>query len=139
MEEKILEIINNHNKALTYEEIMNELEEKDASALSKSLINLQNNLKIRVTNKGKYEPFNEKSKKKGVFVANPKGFGFVVVEGSDKDYYVSAGHVKGAINGDEVVINIINEVTRLQLKEYCKEICKIYKLGSFMFAMVKIL
>ena len=54
MEEKILEIINNHNKALTYEEIMNELEEKDASALSKSLINLQNNLKIRVTNKGKY-------------------------------------------------------------------------------------
>ena len=110
MEEKILEIINNHNKALTYEEIMNELEEKDASALSKSLINLQNNLKIRVTNKGKYEPFNEKSKKKGVFVANPKGFGFVVVEGSDKDYYVSASHVKGAINGDEVVINIINEV-----------------------------
>ena len=41
MEEKILEIINNHNKALTYEEIMNELEEKDSSALSKSLINLQ--------------------------------------------------------------------------------------------------
>ena len=28
----------------------------------------------------------------------------------DKDYYVSASHVKGAINGDEVVINIINEV-----------------------------
>ena len=110
MEEKVLEIIKNHNKALTYEEIMNELDDKNASSLSKALMSLQNNLKIRVTNKGKYEPFNEKTKKKGVFVANPKGFGFVVVEGSDKDYYVSAAHVKGAINGDEVVINVINEV-----------------------------
>ena len=42
MEEKVLEIIKNHNKALTYEEIMNELDDKNASSLSKTLMSLQN-------------------------------------------------------------------------------------------------
>ena len=109
MEEKVLDIIKKHNKALTYEEIFALIDEEEQKELTNVLIKLENDLKIRVTNKGKYEPFNDKSTKIGTLVTHPKGFGFVVVEGEEKDYYVSIDHMNGAINGDVVVINVINE------------------------------
>ncbi len=111
MEEKVLEIIKKHNKAMTFEEIIQLLDEKEIPNLSKTLINLQNNLKIRVTNKGKYEIFDDKMTKTGIFVANRKGFGFVVIEGEENDYFVSPNHVKGAVNGDEVIITVTNEIS----------------------------
>ncbi len=109
MEEKILNIIKSHNKALTYEEIFTLLNEEEQKELAKILINLENELKIRVTNKGKYELFNDKNTKIGTLVSHPKGFGFVVVDGQEKDYYISKEHMNGAINGDVVVISVINE------------------------------
>ena len=112
MEDKILEIINSKNKALTYEEIASELDENEVSELTNVLIELEKNLKIRVTNKGKYEKFNDRLKKIGVFAGNKKGFGFVVVEGAKQDYYVSLENVNGAVDGDEVTIKIINESKR---------------------------
>lgn len=109
MKEKIYEIITNQNKAITYEEIEEKLEDDEKEELPKILVELQKNLKIRVTNKGKYEKFNDKSKKIGTLIVNPKGFGFVVVEGEEKDYYISKNNICGAINGDTVIINVINE------------------------------
>ena len=112
MEEKVLNIINGKNKALTYEEIASELNEDELKELTKVLIDLEKNLKIRVTNKGKYEKFNDRLKKIGTFAGNKKGFGFVIVEGEKQDYYVSKENVNGAVDGDEVIIKITNESKR---------------------------
>ena len=109
MKEKVLNIITSHNKALTYEEIFAQLTEKEQEHLNEILIELQNNLQIRVTNKGKYEKFNDKTQKIGTIVTNPKGFGFVIVDGENNDYYVSKNHINGAINGDNVIISVIDE------------------------------
>ncbi len=109
MEEKILSIIEGQNKAITYEEIQDKLTEEEKDELGKILIELQKNLKIRVTNKGKYEKFHDKKQKLGTLIANPKGFGFVMVEGEAEDYYVARNNMNGAINGDVVVINVIDE------------------------------
>ena len=109
MDEKVLDIILNHNKALTYEEIASFLSDDELPLLTNSLNNLQNNLKIRLTNKGKYEKFNDRLQKIGIFAGNKKGFGFVIVDGEKNDYYISAEGVNGAVDGDEVVIKITNE------------------------------
>ena len=109
MEEKIYDIITGQNKAITYEEILDKLEEEEKEELPKILIELQKNLKIRVTNKGKYEKWNDNSQKVGTLIVNPKGFGFVVIEGESEDYYISKNNMNNAINGDIVVISIINE------------------------------
>ena len=52
MDEKILTIIDGQNKAITYEELFDKLDEEERKDLTKTLINLEKNLKIRVTNKG---------------------------------------------------------------------------------------
>ena len=109
MEEKILDIISGHNKALTYEEIAKDLSDEEVSLLADTLKVLEKDLKIRVTNKGKYEKFNDKMIKKGIFAGNKKGFGFVIVEGNKKDYFVSKENVGGAVDGDEVVIKVLDE------------------------------
>ena len=111
MEDKVLNIITGHNKALTYEEIASELNEEELKELTNTLVSLEKNLKIRVTNKGKYEKFNDKLKKIGIFAGNKKGFGFVIVEGSKNDYYITPENVNGAVDGDEVIIKITNEGT----------------------------
>ena len=107
MEEKVLDIINNHNKALTYDEILEKLTDEEIPMLPEVLRIKE--LKIRYTNKGKYAKFDDKSQKIGTFVANRKGFGFVIIDGEDKDYYVSANNVNDAIDGDEVVIKVTDE------------------------------
>lgn len=109
MEEKILDMINNHNKALTYDEILEKLTDEEIPMLPEVLSKLIKELKIRYTNKGKYAKFDDKSQKIGTFAANRKGFGFVIVDGEDKDYHVSSENVNGAIDGDEVVIKVTDE------------------------------
>ena len=109
MEEKVLDIILKKNKALTYEEIAANLTDEELDQLTKTLNSLEKDLKIRVTNKGKYEKFNDKMVKLGVFAGNKKGFGFVIVDGLKKDYYVSKENVNGAVDGDEVVIKITDD------------------------------
>ena len=115
MEEKILDLINNHNKALTYDEILEKLTDEEIPMLPEVLSKLIKELKIRYTNKGKYAKFNDKSQKIGTFAANRKGFGFVIVDGEDNDYHVSSEYVNGAIDGDEVVIKVTDEPTVAKL------------------------
>ncbi len=112
MEEKVLDIILNHNKALSYDEIASKLSDEEISELTNVLNKLERNLKIRLTKKGKYEKFNDKSVKLGVFAGNKKGFGFVIVDGEKDDYFVSKENVNGAVDGDEVVIKVTNSSSR---------------------------
>ena len=109
MEEKIFNIISSHNKALTYEEILAQLSDEEIPYLPEVLSKLIRDLKVRLTNKGKYTKFDDKSQKIGTFVANRRGFGFVIIDGEEKDYYISNDNVNGAINGDEVVIKVLDE------------------------------
>ena len=60
MEEKVLDIILSKNKAMTYDEIAESLSDKEIPSLTEVLNKLEKELKIRVTNKGKYEKFNVK-------------------------------------------------------------------------------
>ena len=109
MEEKVLDYIVKHNKALSYEEIASILNDDELPLLAETLTKLEKELKIRLTNKGKFEKFNDKMKKIGIFAGNKKSFGFVIVDGAKNDYYVSKENVNGAIDGDEVIIKIIDE------------------------------
>lgn len=109
MEEKIFNIISSHNKALTYEEILAQLSDEEIPYLPEILSKLIRDLKVRLTNKGKYTKFDDKSQKIGTFVANRRGFGFVIIDGEEKDYYISNDNINGAINGDEVVIKVLDE------------------------------
>lgn len=111
MEEKVLDIIVNHNKALTYEEILEKLTDEEIPYLPEVLSKLVKELKIRLTKKGKYVKFDDNSQKIGVFAGNRKGFGFVIIDGEEKDYFINRENVNGAIDGDEVVIKVIDEGT----------------------------
>ena len=112
MKEKVYNFICSHNKALTYEEIASLFNEDEISLLNKSLSELIDELKIRMTNKGKYERFTDKYMKLGKFIANSKGFGFVSVSDEDEDYHVALKNVNGAIDGDMVVIKVLDEGKR---------------------------
>ena len=54
---------------------------------------------------------------KGIFRGNEKGFGFVKIDGQDEDIYISRGNTKDAVNGDEVLIKIIDDTVEGNRKE----------------------
>ena len=57
--------------------------------------------KIYVTKRGKYAK-GETQKLTGMFQANPRGFGFVIMEGEDEDVFISEENMNGAFQGDQV-------------------------------------
>lgn len=59
--------------------------------------------KIGVSKKGKYGKPQEFSQV-GVFFGHPKGFGFVTVEGLERDVFIPAEKTAGAMHGDRVQI-----------------------------------
>lgn len=54
---------------------------------------------------------------KGIFRGNEKGFGFVKIDGQDEEIYISKGNTKDAVNGDEVLIKIIDDTVEGNRKE----------------------
>ena len=46
----------------------------------------------------------------GTIECNPKGYGFVTVKGRDKDVFVSASDLNGAMHGDTVEISVISNI-----------------------------
>lgn len=54
---------------------------------------------------------------KGVFRGNEKGFGFVKIDGQDEEIYISRGNTKDAVNGDEVLIKIIDDTVEENREE----------------------
>ena len=74
MEEKVFNIINQHNKAMSYDEILSYLTDEEIPELPEVLSKLIKDLKVRYTNKGKYAKYDDKSQKIGVFAAIKKGW-----------------------------------------------------------------
>lgn len=65
--------------------------------------------KISVSEKGKYGKADTFAIS-GIFSANPKGFGFVTVEGMEQDVFISAEKMNGAFHGDKVLLVIEEEI-----------------------------
>ena len=109
MKEKIMDILNSSNKALTVEEIDNRLAIDDVDTTKeflKLLKELEEEGEIYHSNKDKYMPFNNGPLKKGVIRINKKGFGFVEVEGSE-DIYIANENINNAIHNDVVVAEVL--------------------------------
>ena len=110
MEEKIINILSN-NDALS----VSELEEKlgfnsveELKELLKVLDTLEKEYQIYRTKKDKYMLFENGNLKKGKLMSAKKGYGFVDIEGNE-DVFIPITNLNGAINGDEVVVEITSK------------------------------
>lgn len=83
--------------------------------------------KIAVNRKGKYTLLNNEKYKKGIIRINERGYGFVKVHGEENEIYIPGKAVNGALNEDEVVVEITDE----QQENYHSEgkVVKILKRG----------
>lgn len=111
MEEQILDILKQDNRAFTVYELNDALGLKTVEELKdllKALNNLEDHLKIYRTKKDSYLLFNNSHMKLGKLLANKKGFGFVDIEG-DEDVFVAPTNMNGAIHGDQVVVEITSK------------------------------
>ena len=110
MEERILEILK-ESAALTIPELetylgINSVEE--LKELLKVLHTLEEEYKVYRTKKDKYMLFNNSNLKTGKLLSTKKGYGFVDIEG-DEDVFVAQDNLNGAINNDEVVVEITSK------------------------------
>lgn len=111
MENKILEILKCNNGALTVPEIETELgldSVEDLKELLKVLNKLEEEYKIYRTKKDKYMLFNNSNLKVGKLLSTKKGYGFVDIEG-DEDVFVEQSNLNGAINNDQVIVEITSK------------------------------
>ena len=108
MEQDIIDLLKSNDKALSVEEINDQLGLKNVEEfkqLLKTLNNLEDNLEIYRTKKNNYLLFTNSHLKIGDLIANKKGFGFVDIEG-DADVFIAPSNLNGAIHGDKVVVEI---------------------------------
>lgn len=70
---------------------------------------LEEDYKIRKNRKSKYSLVDSERYITGVFRANEKGFGFVKIQGREEEIYISKKHTKNALNGDTVLIEILDD------------------------------
>lgn len=111
MEDKIIEILKKSDKALTVYEIEDELGYSSVDELKellKVLNELEEQYQIYRTKKDKYMLFNNSNLKVGKLMSTKKGYGFVDIEG-DEDVFVSQDNLNGAINADQVVVEITSK------------------------------
>ena len=111
MEEKILELLNKENKALSVYEIKDYLgidKVDDIKELVKVLNKLENEFKICYTKKNKYMILKNSNLRVGTLQVTRKGFGFVDID-AEEDVYVAIDNMNGAIHGDQVVVEITSK------------------------------
>ncbi len=111
MEDKILDLLNKENKALDIYEIESFLECDNVVKLKellKILNRLEQEYKIYRTKKDKYMLFDNSNLRVGNLLSTKKGYGFVDIAG-DEDVFVSQENLNGAINNDEVIVEITSK------------------------------
>ena len=108
MEDKIIDLLNRKNKALSVDDIFHllELQRVDYENLCDTLTKMCKEFTIYQTNKGNFITFDKSPLKKGYLRINKRGFGFVDLDG-DEDIYVDANNINGAIHNDLVVVEEI--------------------------------
>jgi len=111
MREQILEIINNEEKALSVDELLDRLSLSTVDgfkSLLKELNAMEDELLLYRTNKNKYMKFGNGNVKLGKMLATKKGYGFVDIEG-DEDVFIPEPFMNHAIHGDKVVVEITSK------------------------------
>ena len=111
MEDKILELLNSKDASYTVEEIENHLgieSVDDLKELLKVLNQMEEEYQIYRTKKNKYMLFDNSNLKIGKLMSTKKGFAFVDIAG-DEDVFVAQDNLNGAINDDEVIVEITSK------------------------------
>lgn len=98
----------------------------ELNELKSILDELEAEYKIRKNRKNKFILMDEVYLE-GEFLANQKGFGFVKLTESDDEIHISTGYTKNALNGDIVLVKIIEDGTKNKTRE--GKIIKILKRG----------
>ncbi len=136
MQDKILELLTNSDKALSVDEIMDLLglsSVDDLKEVLKCLNELEDNLKVYLTKHNKYMIFTNSNLRVGKMIGNKRGFGFVDIEG-DEDVFVAPLNMNGAIHGDKVIVEITSKkgielegrIVRILKREFSPMVGEIY-------------
>ena len=99
----IIQIFNkiSNKNALNFRQIKSRLKEKNIILIKKALENLEQKGILVQKNPGCYV-LQKNNKIIGVIDKTQKGSGFLIVEGNDKDFYISEKNTKNSLNGDTV-------------------------------------
>ena len=111
MEDKILELLNSKDASYSVEEIESHLgieSVDDLKELLKVLNQMEEEYQIYRTKKNKYMLFDNSNLKIGKLMSTKKGFAFVDISG-DEDVFVAQDNLNGAINDDEVIVEITSK------------------------------
>ena len=112
MNEKVVEILKNSKKALNIYELQDSLKinsVEDIKKLQKILDDLEKKLVIYHSNKDRYMLLENSHLKRGIMRANKKGFGFVDIDDSETDVYISENNMNGALHGDIVLVELTSK------------------------------
>lgn len=118
LKDKILNLLNRKNKALSIEELDHLLELKTAGdfrLLEDTINEMCNDYTIYRTNKNRYMTFDRSPLKKGILRVNKKGYGFVEIP-EEEDIYIEAGNMNGALHNDLVVAEITGRKEKNKLE-----------------------
>lgn len=111
--EAVLELMNDKEyRPLNLEELVEALGlvPEDSPTLQLVLNKLEKSGDLMRTKKGKYGLLHRLVQgKPGVFHRNQRGFGFVTVEGEAKDVFIPADVTKGAMDGDQVLVRVLQQ------------------------------
>ena len=73
-----------------------------------TLKKLEEDYKIKKNRKSKYSLVESSKYISGIFRANEKGFGFVKNEDEEDEIYIGKSHTKNALNGDTVLVELLD-------------------------------
>ena len=106
----IMDLINHKDyKPMKIKEIaiILQIPKSDRLQLEETLDALIREGKLMRTQKGKYKKPDKQQDIVGKYIANPKGFGFVEVEGMEADIFIPGRYSNGAFHGDTVSVGLI--------------------------------
>ena len=118
-EQKILELLKDENyKPMKPKEIaiLMRVPKNEYNDFLNVLGNLELNLKIQKNRKNQYRIV-EKVYYDGIYRKHSKGFGFVKIENDEDEIYISKENSLNALNGDKVLIEIVEEKNKLKKAE----------------------
>lgn len=127
MEDRIISILKNSDKALTIYEIEDELhltDVEDIRMLQDELERLEKSAIIYHSNKDRYMMLADSHLKRGIMRANKKGFGFVDIDDNEQDVYINQDNMNGAIHDDIVLVEITSKKNMPRLEGRVVKILK---------------
>ena len=89
---------------------------KEYNEFNQTLKALEENYKIVKNRKNRYRLIGD-NYQEGIYRKNQKGFGFVKIEGKEDEIYISKENSLNALNGDKVLVEIIEEKNKIKNAE----------------------